>query len=109
MDGNSSPAVKLPREQRAYQEQIEGIGADTGSERRYIRAEIIVERTRKPAAQGHAYSGEQQHRGNTPCGLRCRVELADRQHVGGNDPGKPETEGGRYRKQAPLVLGQQKG
>src|SRR5215470_7580076 len=49
-----SLSVAPPGEQRADQEQIDGVGADTGGERGRIRAEMVIERTRKPAAYGHA-------------------------------------------------------
>src|SRR5215471_18576362 len=84
----------VTKDERADDRQIDGVGANAGGESRRIGAEMIVKHTRQPSPNRHAAAAAQEKGRNAPKSLRGRIKLSDRQHIGGDNTGKAQAEGG---------------
>src|SRR5713226_1657210 len=88
-----SPWTGQAEDQESDDQQVGEVEDDADAEGRRVVAEMIVEDARKPAAEGHAAHGGEEHQRDAPRGFGGGKQVADRHRVGGDDSAEAEPEG----------------
>src|SRR5260370_24793890 len=99
-----SPRAGRGEDKESDDQQVGEVEDEANAEGGGVVAEMIVEDAGKPAAEGHAAHGREEHQRNAPRRLGGGKQVADRDRVGGDDSAEAEPEGARDGEQAPPVL-----